>query len=114
MAKTEARKQELDDEIYKAAKADLEFGLGGVQKILEVVREYCGSAEAAFCAFMPQPAKPSVHLKSGGAGGSIIAILEVCESDFSKCRLTCLADKTNYRDFSIVVAIDCFVHFIHR
>jgi len=137
MAKTEAKKQELDDEIekltskidkaaakstrlkgqvkdaqaflaalakttaemnklrqeqnaaYKQAKADLELGLGGVQKALEVLREYYGGAAAmiqdsSFGAFMQQPAKPAKHEKSGGAGGSIIGILEVCESDFSK------------------------------
>merc|ERR1719271_1476247 len=33
---------------------------------------------------MQQPAKPKKHSKSGGAGGSIIDILEVCESDFTK------------------------------
>merc|ERR1719428_2748202 len=33
-------------------------------------------------AFMQQPAVPQ-HSKSGGAGGSIINILEVCESDFA-------------------------------
>merc|ERR1719182_1308886 len=135
MAKTEAKKQELDDEIakltskidqnaaksaqlkeevkaaqealaalakeqaemdklrqeqnanYKVAKADLELGLGGVQKALEKLREYYGGAaamiqsDASFGAFMQQPAK---HEKSSGAGGSIIGILEVCESDFSK------------------------------
>lgn len=75
---------------YKVAKSDLELGLGGVQKALEVLREYYGGAAAmiqsdsTFGAFMQQPAKPAQHEKSGGAGGSIIGILEVCESDFSK------------------------------
>merc|ERR1719380_159227 len=33
--------------------------------------------------FMQQPAVPQQHSKAGGAGGSIINILEVCESDFA-------------------------------
>jgi len=74
---------------YVEDKADLEEGLGGVQKALEKLREYYGGAaliqnDSNFGAFMQQPAAPESHSKSSGAGGSIINILEVCESDFSK------------------------------
>jgi len=75
---------------YSTAKKDLEMALGGVQKALGVLRDYYGAAAAAlvqddkFGALMQQPAMPEKHTKSSGAGGSIIDILEVCESDFSK------------------------------
>merc|ERR1719310_1425277 len=39
--------------------------------------------EASPAVFMQQPAKPEQHAKASGAGGSIIDILEVCESDFA-------------------------------
>lgn len=76
---------------YRAAKADLELGLGGVQKALGVLRDYYAGAAAAslvqddskFGSLMQQPAMPEKHTKSSGAGQSIIGILEVCESDFS-------------------------------
>merc|ERR1740115_591885 len=54
-----------------------------------MLREYYGGAAAMlqedskFNSFMQQPAAPEHHAKSGGAGGSIINILEVCESDFA-------------------------------
>merc|ERR1711865_847425 len=73
---------------YDTAKADLELGISGVQKALGVLRDYYqGSAAlvqngAKFDAFMQQPAAPQQHNKAGGAGGSIIDILEVVESDF--------------------------------
>jgi len=76
---------------YRKAKADLELGLSGVQKALGVLRDYYAGAAAAslvqddskFGSLMQQPAMPEKHTKSSGAGGSIINILEVCESDFS-------------------------------
>jgi len=75
---------------YRAAKSDLELGLGGVQKALGVLRDYYAGAAASlvqddskFGSLMQQPAMPEKHGKSAGAGGSIIGILEVVESDFS-------------------------------
>jgi len=64
---------------FVAAKADLEQGIEGVQGALEVLRNYYQSE-----AFLQQPAAPEKHEKSSGAGGSIISILEVAESDFTK------------------------------
>jgi len=72
---------------YKTSKADLEAGIGGVEKALTVLREYYGGAamiQDDSWSMIQQPAKPASHGKSSGAGGSIIDILEVCESDFSK------------------------------
>jgi len=77
---------------YVKAKKDLELGLEGVRKALSVLRDYYGGAsmlqstgEASFdAAMMRQPAMPEQHSKAGGAGGSIIGMLEVVESDFAK------------------------------
>merc|ERR1719393_708129 len=75
---------------YDKAKAELEAGIGGVQKALGVLRDYYEGGAALvqsgsnFDAFMQQPAPPKKHSASGGAGGGIIDILEVCESDFTK------------------------------
>merc|ERR1719502_791635 len=66
---------------YKVAKAELTQGLNGVRKALSVLRDYYGSAAAMIQ--QDQPAPPQQHSKAGGAGGSIINILEVCESDFA-------------------------------
>jgi len=84
---TMRREQNAD---YKAAKADLEAGIAGVEKALAVLRDYYGGASSAAMiqqddwSMIQQPAKPASHSKSSGAGGSIIDILELCESDFSK------------------------------
>jgi predicted nucleic acid-binding Zn-ribbon protein len=69
---------------YDNAKADLELGISGVQKALGVLKDYYGAGAGDFDAFMQQPAKPKLHTKASGAGGSIIDILEVVESDFTK------------------------------
>jgi len=73
---------------YVEATTDLKAGLSGVQKALGVLRDYYSNDDAFVqedvgVSMMQQPAAPEKHGKSGGAGGSIISILEVCESDFS-------------------------------
>jgi len=65
---------------YLVAKADLEQGLTGVRKALDVLRGYYGGA--AFVQ-QPEPPKPETHDASTGAGQSIIGVLEVVESDFA-------------------------------
>jgi len=94
IAKEQAEMDKLRQEQnadFKVAQADLSLGLSGVQAALEKLREYYGGAAAAFVqddssfgSYMQQPAPPAKHTKSSGAGQSIIGILEVCESDFSK------------------------------
>merc|ERR1712129_266427 len=74
---------------YDTAKADLELGISGVQRALSTLKDYYGGSSFVqgsknFDAFMQQPAAPQAHSAASGAGGSIIDILEVCESDFAK------------------------------
>merc|ERR1719407_134693 len=93
LAKTQSEMDKIraeENANFKVAKAELDRGLGGVRKALSVLRDYYGGAAAMiqeddskFNSFMQQPAKPQQHAKAGGAGGSIINILEVCESDFA-------------------------------
>merc|ERR1719160_2369754 len=56
---------------YKTNKAEMEQGLEGVKLALKVLREYYAQEGGG-------------HEKASGAGGGIIAMLEVIESDFSK------------------------------
>jgi len=73
-------------EDYVATKKDLELGLSGVRKALTVLRDYYGGggSEDMETAMLQQPAPPVKHSKAGGAGSSIIGLLEVVESDFAK------------------------------
>jgi len=95
LSKSQAEMDSMRQEqrgLYNTAKQDLDLGLSGVRKALNALREYYGSASAAALMqdgtdldeSMKQPAMPEQHSKSGGAGGSIIEILEVVESDFAK------------------------------
>jgi len=82
-----AREQAEMDRIRQESHAEL--GLSGVRKAISVLTDYYGSSasmlqdDSKFGAFMQQPASPEVHSKAQGAGGSIIDILQVCESDFA-------------------------------
>merc|ERR1719498_655623 len=92
LAKTQAEMDKIRADQHAAfstAKSELSEGLTGVRKALSVLRDYYGGAAAMiqedgkFNSFMQQPAPPQQFEKSSGAGGSIIDILEVCESDFA-------------------------------
>jgi len=63
---------------FVQAEKDYSDGVEGVQMALKVLRDYY--AEGSFI----QAPATSTHSKSSSAGGSIISILEVAESDFSK------------------------------
>merc|ERR1719265_442978 len=63
---------------YEEASGDLEKGIKGIQGALDVLREYYGAS------LLQQQAAPGGHEASGDAGGAIISMLEVAESDFSK------------------------------
>lgn len=67
---------------YRTGKADLTQGLEGVRMALKVLRDYY--ANDAGAALVQQPADPGTHSAAGGAGGSIIGMLEVVESDMGK------------------------------
>merc|ERR1719198_22257 len=70
---------------YTTAKSDLEQGISGVQHALEILRDYYGGASLIQGSKLePAPELAPMHSKAEGAGQSIIGILEVIESDFSK------------------------------
>jgi len=84
-------------EAFEVAVADLQKGLTGIRSAIKILRDYFASddessagaasleqTDASFSAFMQQPAAPEKHEKSSGAGGSIIGLLEVVESDLAK------------------------------
>jgi len=69
-----------EHEEFVKAEADFSQGLDAVRMALKVLRDYYQSSEASF---VQQPAV-STHGKSTDAGGSVISMLEVAESDFAR------------------------------
>jgi hypothetical protein len=89
LAKLQAEMDSIRSEqnaAYTKAKAELTLGLKGVRDALSVLRTYYGGAASMLQGGAGdwQPAKPVLHTAALGAGGSIIGILEVVESDFAK------------------------------
>jgi len=66
---------------YLKSKTDLEQGVDGVRMALKVLRDYYSNEGSAL---VQQPADPGTHSASAGAGGSIIGMLEVVESDLGR------------------------------
>merc|ERR1719420_946102 len=70
LAKEQAEMDQIRSEehsVFSKAKEDLELGLSGVQKALDVLRDYYGGAsfvQGDFASMMQQPAKPEKHTKS--------------------------------------------------
>jgi len=88
LAKEQAEMDKIRQETHAdflVAKADLDLGLSGVRKALDILRDYYSSDAAMLqtADVAQQPAMPEQHSKSAGAGGGIIDILEVVESDFA-------------------------------
>merc|ERR1719408_1174402 len=74
MAKAKADADKLRQEekaAYEKNSAEMELGIEGVKKALQVLREYYAKDGKS-------------HGAAEGAGASIIGLLEVCESDFTK------------------------------
>merc|ERR1719238_1452861 len=74
MAKAKAAADKLRAEekaAYETNSAEMELGIEGVKKALQVFREYYAKDGKS-------------HGAAEGAGASIIGLLEVCESDFTK------------------------------
>lgn len=83
LAKLQAQANEVrtaEHKTYLQVKADLELGLKGVRMASRILRDYYASHEG----FLQQPIDPQLHEASTGSGTSIISMLEVVESDFSR------------------------------
>merc|ERR1740130_1581325 len=66
--------------VFVEEKATLDKGLAGLRKALQILKDHFGAAAS----LVQQPAAPAGHNSDVGAGGCIITILEVAESDMAK------------------------------
>lgn len=86
--KMELEKVRADEhKAFLQVKSELETGLVGVKKALKILRKYYGNKEedeALLQTGGEQPARPVMHKKSEGAGGSVMDILEVVEADLAQ------------------------------
>jgi hypothetical protein len=83
LAASQAEMDKLRQETHDAfvsEKATLEKGLDGIKLALKVLRDYYAKSDTS-------------HVAAEGAGGGIIGLLEVCESDFSKELATVNSDE---------------------
>jgi len=77
IAKSQAELDQLrrgQNKAYSLAKEDMETGLRGVRQAMKVLREY----------YEGDASESSAHAKAGGAGSTIVGMLEVIQSDLSK------------------------------
>jgi chromosome segregation ATPase len=86
-----AKEQETMDKVraeshaaFVEEKATLDKGLAGIRKALQILKDHFGAAASLVQTDGSQPAAPAGHSSDSGAGGSIISILEVAESDMAK------------------------------
>jgi hypothetical protein len=95
LAKEQATMDEVRQEAHAtfvSEKATLDKGLVGIRKGLQILKDYFGAAAASL---VQQPAAPAGHQADAGAGGSIISILEVAESDMAKELMTVEAQEAD-------------------
>jgi hypothetical protein len=86
LANEQASMDKIRQESHAAfveGKADLTKGLDGVREATGVLRDYYANGASASLVQEEQPAMPEAHSPAGGAGGSIISILEVVASDMA-------------------------------
>jgi chromosome segregation ATPase len=81
------RNRAAEHAAYEEASSDYTQGVEGVQAAIKVLKKYYGKESA----LLQQPVV-GTHSASG-AGGGIIGLLEVCESDFSKLLAEVEADE---------------------
>jgi len=89
LAKTQVDMDAIRSEEHAAflqLRVDLQQGLDGVRKAMQILREYYASPteDTTAAELLQQPTLPAAHEKASGAATGLIGMLEVIESDFGK------------------------------